>query len=284
MRKTLSHSRRNTSNTNHNRHSLSRPTWLVFNDHLFRPLSPTPQSHITYKELHFALPRSHIPPTLNILPPPSSSLLQAVAAARAEAILEIPIVVAVDVCEGSWVEGCGLNKRTELNGARGCVEQVNIKPATGGAVKVGFSEHGSVWMRPSNLIFIANDSSPVADDAASIGTSLVSSRVQSPSEHHGSNARSASHSALNDSCYSADSSNPAGHPNPVPLKRSRNEGYERFKREKLKLHLKRDTLIFNAHLVVPPHSHPVSLYHSTWPKWQLELQDTKALRPGVGTL
>ena len=86
----------------------------------------------------------------------------------------VTLTVAVDIADGSWVEAHGLTKAEHINGRRGIVEGINVKPNGGGsAVHVKFSEHGLIWMRPSNLIFLASEGSD-GEDAAS--TAISSSR------------------------------------------------------------------------------------------------------------
>ena len=64
------------------------------------------------------------------------------------------------------------------------------------------------------------------------------------------------------------------YPQPQPPRRSRNEAYERFRKEKLALKARKETFIFAAQLIMAENTHPAQLYQSTWPRWRVEQQDT----------
>eukprot|EP01064_Diplonema_japonicum_P015654 TRINITY_DN2341_c1_g3_i1.p1 TRINITY_DN2341_c1_g3~~TRINITY_DN2341_c1_g3_i1.p1 ORF type:complete len:1421 (+),score=444.41 TRINITY_DN2341_c1_g3_i1:34-4296(+) len=192
---------------------------------------------------------------------------------RAAKKTELTIGVHVEVHEGSWVEAAHLKKMNHLNGVRGYVTGVAVSNGKDreSVLTVNFKEHGLVRLKPSNLVFFFGQEGREEDDhdAASVG---------SPSMAH-SRVRSSSPSAFGGTVKSAVStpfSDVSNHsfPVPVPPKRSRNEIYDKFKREKARFSTKSESQIYSAHLVI---NDPAIVYNQSWSEWRLKLQHTPSL-------
>ena len=174
---------------------------------------------------------------------------------------------------------------TDINKLRGTVGRIRKSDTQGVALQVLLPGREGVLVKPRNLIFCEPQDN---DDVMSASSrSMVASQIGSPSlsgTHIGSAASvcyvivvltilSFDGEKIINSQQFADASDnssiPSQYPTPVPVRASRNEILEKYKRDGAKLTKKRDQYVARCQLI-PPNGDPTKLGQSTWPEWKVE--------------